>query len=141
LYYNSHREHKYLHSFPTRRSSDLKLNGKTTVLGITEIISENDFFDYEAKYLGKSKEITPAQIEPETEQKLVETTAKVYDVLEMTGFSRVDVIVMNGVPHFIEINTNPGLSPQSIFPQQVAYRGLDFSNLLDSEIQLALNRK
>lgn len=119
----------------------LKLNGKTTVLGITEIISENDFFDYEAKYLGKSKEITPAQIEPEIEQKLVETTAKVYDVLEMTGFSRVDFIVMNGVPYFIEINTNPGLSPQSIFPQQVAYRGLDFSNLLDSEIQLALNRK
>ena len=119
----------------------LKLNGKTTVLGITEIIPENDFFDYEAKYLGKSKEITPAQVDAEIEQKLIQTTAKVYDILGMTGFSRVDFIVMNGEPYFIEINTNPGLSPQSIFPQQVAYRGLNFSDLLDSEIQLALNRK
>src|SRR5690606_23898848 len=119
----------------------LKLNGKTTVLGITEIISENDFFDYEAKYLGKSKEITPAQVNAEIEEKLIQTTAKVYDVLGMTGFSRVDFIVMNGEPYFIEINTNPGLSPQSIFPQQVAYRRLNFSDLLDSEIQLALNRK
>jgi D-alanine-D-alanine ligase len=119
----------------------LKLNGKTTVLGITEIIPENDFFDYEAKYLGKSKEITPAQVDAQIEQKLIQTTAKVYDVLGMTGFSRVDFIVMNGEPYFIEINTNPGLSPQSIFPQQVTYRGLNFSDLLDSEIQLALNRK
>jgi D-alanine-D-alanine ligase len=119
----------------------LKLNGKTTVLGITEIIPENDFFDYEAKYLGKSKEVTPAQVDAEIEQKLIQTTAKVYDILGMTGFSRVDFIVMNGEPYFIEINTNPGLSPQSIFPQQVAYRGLNFSDLLDSEIQLALNRK
>lgn len=119
----------------------LKLNGKTTVLGITEIIPENDFFDYEAKYLGKSKEITPAQVDAQIEQKLIQTTAKVYDILGMTGFSRVDFIVMNGEPYFIEINTNPGLSPQSIFPQQVTYRGLNFSDLLDSEIQLALNRK
>lgn len=119
----------------------LKLNGKTTVLGITEIIPENDFFDYEAKYLGKSKEITPAQVDAEIEQKLIQTTAKVYDILGMTGFSRVDFIVMNGEPYFIEINTNPGLSPQSIFPQQVAYRELNFSDLLDSEIQLALDRK
>jgi D-alanine-D-alanine ligase len=119
----------------------LKLNEKTTVLGITEIIPENDFFDYEAKYLGKSKEITPAQVNAEIEEKLIQTTAKVYDVLGMTGFSRVDFIVMNGEPYFIEINTNPGLSPQSIFPQQVAYRRLNFSDLLDSEIQLALNRK
>lgn len=119
----------------------LKLNGKTTVLGITEIIPENDFFDYEAKYLGKSKEITPAQVDVEIEEKLIQTTAKVYDILGMTGFSRVDFIVMNGEPYFIEINTNPGLSPQSIFPQQVTYRGLNFSDLLDSEIQLALHRK
>ena len=118
----------------------LKLNGKTTVLGITEIIPENDFFDYEAKYLGKSEEVTPAQIDKETEKKLIETTRKVYDILGMTGFSRVDFIVMNEEPYFIEINTNPGLSPQSIFPQQVAYRGLKFSDLLDSEIELALQR-
>ena len=59
----------------------------------------------------------------------------------MTGFSRTDFIIMNGIPHFIEINTNPGLSPQSIFPQQAAYANILFSDLLDNEISLALQRK
>ena len=119
----------------------VKINGKTTVLGHTEIIPENDFFDYEAKYLGKSEEVTPAEIDSEIKNKIDQTTIKIYDALNMTGFSRVDFIVMNGVPCFIEINTNPGLSPQSIFPQQVAHRGMKFSDLLDSEIQLALARR
>ena len=119
----------------------LKYHGKTTVLGLTEIVSQNDFFDYEAKYLGKSEEITPARVDAATEQKIRETAAKVYDALGMTGFSRSDFIVMDGVPHFIEINTNPGLSPQSIFPQQAAHAQIAFSDLLDNEIELALNRK
>ncbi len=118
----------------------LKLNGVTTVVGITEIISENDFFDYEAKYLGKSKEITPADLDSKTESKIRKTTAQIYDLLNMTGFSRIDFIVMNAEPYFIEINTNPGLSAQSIFPQQVAHAGLDFFKLFDSEIALALDR-
>lgn len=118
----------------------VKINGKTTVLGHTEIIPENDFFDYEAKYLGKSKEITPADIDQEIQYKIDQTAIKVYDALNMTGFSRVDFIIMNDIPYFIEINTNPGLSPQSIFPQQVAHKGIHFSDLLDSEIQQALNR-
>lgn len=119
----------------------LNLNGKTTVLGITEIIPHNDFFDYEAKYEGKSDEITPARLDAETERKVREVAAKVYDVLGMTGFSRTDFIIMDGEPHFIEMNTNPGLSPQSIFPQQAQHAGIPFSDLLDSEIQLALKRK
>lgn len=119
----------------------LNLNGKTTVLGITEIVPHNDFFDYEAKYEGKSDEITPARLDAETERKVREVAAKVYDVLGMTGFSRTDFIVMDGTPHFIEMNTNPGLSPQSIFPQQASHAGIAFSDLLDSEIQLALKRK
>lgn len=118
----------------------VKLNGKTTVLGYTEIIPENDFFDYEAKYLGKSKEITPADITQEIQDRIDQSATKIYNALDMTGFSRLDFIIMDGIPHFIEINTNPGLSPQSIFPQQVAYKGLSFSDLLDSEIQQALNR-
>jgi D-alanine-D-alanine ligase len=115
--------------------------GKTTVLGITEIISENDFFDYEAKYLGKSTEVTPADLPKDIENLVVETAKKVYESLGMSGFSRTDFIIMDGVPHFIEINTNPGLSPQSIFPQQAAHAQLNFADLLDNEIALAMKRK
>ncbi len=119
----------------------LNYNGKTTVLGLTEIVSHNDFFDYEAKYLGKSEEITPARLDAATEQKVRDTAAKAFEALGMSGFSRTDFIVIDGEPHFIEINTNPGLSPQSIFPQQAAHAGIAMSDLLDSEIKLALNRK
>jgi D-alanine-D-alanine ligase len=119
----------------------LNYNGKTTVLGLTEIVSHNDFFDYEAKYLGKSEEITPARLDAETELKVRETAAKAYEALGMSGFSRTDFIIMDGEPHFIEINTNPGLSPQSIFPQQAQHAGIAMSDLLDSEINLALTRK
>lgn len=119
----------------------MKLNGETVVLGLTEIISQNDFFDYEAKYLGKSEEVTPAQVSDEIESKIREMAKKVYESLGMTGFSRTDFIVMNEVPHFIEINTNPGLSPQSIFPQQATFAKLNFTELLENEIKLALERK
>ena len=119
----------------------LNYNGKTTVLGLTEIVSHNDFFDYEAKYLGKSEEITPARLDAETEQKVRDSAAKAYEALGMSGFSRTDFIVMNGEPHFIEINTNPGLSPQSIFPQQAQHAGIAMSDLLNSEIKLAQSRK
>ncbi len=119
----------------------LNYNGETKVLGITEILSQNEFFDYEAKYLGKSEEITPARISKETEDLVIATAKKVYESLGMTGFSRTDFIIMNGIPHFIEINTNPGLSPQSIFPQQADYANIPFSDLLDNEITLALQRK
>lgn len=119
----------------------MKLNGITKVLGITEIVSGNDFFDYEAKYLGKSEEITPARLSKEVSELVEKSAAKIYEALGMQGFSRIDFIVMNDIPHFIEINTNPGLSPQSIFPQQAAYANLNFSDLLENEIKLALERK
>lgn len=119
----------------------LNYKGATTVLGITEIVSQNSFFDYEAKYLGKSNEITPARISSDLEALVIETAKKVYESLGMTGFSRTDFIIMNGIPHFIEINTNPGLSPQSIFPQQAAHANIAFSDLLDNEIKLALQKK
>ncbi|MEZ0007918.1 D-alanine-D-alanine ligase [Flavobacterium sp. 28YEA47A] len=119
----------------------INYKGETKVLGLTEIVPHNDFFDYEAKYLGKSDEITPARLSAEVEQKVRETAAKVYQALGMSGFSRTDFIVMDDVPHFIEMNTNPGLSGQSIFPQQAAYAKIAFSDLLDNEIELALKRK
>jgi D-alanine-D-alanine ligase len=115
--------------------------GETKVMGITEIISQNEFFDYEAKYLGKSEEVTPADLTEKIRLKVEETAIKIYELLGMTGFSRTDFIIMDNVPHFIEINTNPGLSPQSIFPQQAAYSKMKMSDLLDNEIDLALERK
>jgi D-alanine-D-alanine ligase len=119
----------------------IKYKGETKVMGITEILSENDFFDYEAKYLGKSEEVTPANLSEEIKKSVEETAKKVYEALGMSGFSRTDFIIMNDVPHFIEINTNPGLSPQSIFPQQAAFSKMAMSDLLDNEISLALQRK
>ena len=119
----------------------MKYKGETKVMGITEILSENAFFDYEAKYLGKSTEVTPADLSSEIEILVKETAKKVYESLNMTGFSRSDFIIMDGIPHFIEINTNPGLSPQSIFPQQAAHAQALMSDLLDNEIEIALSRK
>lgn len=119
----------------------MKYKGETKVMGITEILSQNSFFDYEAKYLGKSEEITPAKISEEIKNRVEETAKKVYEALGMSGFSRTDFIIMNDIPHFIEINTNPGLSPQSIFPQQAAFSKMPMSDLLDNEISLALQRK
>jgi D-alanine-D-alanine ligase len=119
----------------------MNYKGVTKVMGITEILSQNAFFDYEAKYLGKSEEITPANISEEIKNRVEETAIKVYEALGMSGFSRTDFIIMNDIPHFIEINTNPGLSPQSIFPQQAAYSNMPMSDLLDNEIHLALQRK
>mgnify|MGYP006350134803 CR=1 FL=1 len=77
----------------------------------------------------------------EIKTRVEETAKKVYESLGMSGFSRTDFIIMNDIPHFIEINTNPGLSPQSIFPQQAAHANIPFGDLLDSEINLALQRK
>ena len=111
------------------------------VLPITEIVSENDFFDYEAKYLGKSKEITPARISDPIMQTVHAEAKKVYNSLAMKGFERMEFILVDNQPHFIEINTNPGLSPASIFPQQAEYAKISMADLLENEIQMALQRK
>ena len=115
----------------------IKYKGKTKVLPITEIISENDFFDYEAKYLGKSQEITPADIPAAIENKIAETAQKVYEVLDLKGISRAEYIVVGGTPFFIEINMVPGLTEASIFPQQAAAANIPLSELFDNAIQNA----
>jgi D-alanine-D-alanine ligase len=112
--------------------------GAVKVLPITEIISENDFFDYEAKYLGKSQEITPADIEPQLLKKLEETAKKVYLALNMTGFSRTEYIVVNNEPYFLEMNTVPGMTTASILPQQAAAAGISLPELFDNAIEMAL---
>ncbi|MBW1296853.1 D-alanine--D-alanine ligase [Aquimarina litoralis] len=115
--------------------------GEDTVLPITEIVSENDFFDYEAKYLGKSQEITPARLTEEDEKKVKELALKVYQILKMKGFSRSEYIFHNGEPHFIEMNTNPGFSEASILPQQSIAAGISIQDLLTNTIEEAIKAK
>lgn len=119
----------------------INYKGKTKVVGITEIVSKNEFFDYEAKYQGASEEITPARIDEATRLRVEEISKKVYESLQMTGISRSEYIIVNGIPNFLEMNTLPGFSPASIFPQQAKADGLDLMDFFDNEIEIALNRK
>ena len=117
----------------------IEYQSKLMVLPITEIVSENDFFDYEAKYMGKSQEITPARIS-DAEKELVERQAmKVYQILNMKGFSRSEFIIVDGVPYFLEINTVPGMTKESLLPQQAKHAAISLSDLFDNAIQMALN--
>ncbi|MFB9055742.1 D-alanine--D-alanine ligase [Mariniflexile ostreae] len=116
----------------------INYKGETKVLPITEIVSENDFFDYEAKYLGKSQEITPARLTDAQEKKVRMVAKKVYDVLKLTGFSRSEYIFKNGEPYLLEVNTVPGLTRASILPQQAAAANIPLADLFDNAIQESL---
>ncbi len=116
----------------------ISFKGETKVLPITEIVSENDFFDYEAKYLGKSQEITPARLTKDQETKVTAMAKKVYEVLKMKGFSRSEYIFKNGEPHLLEVNTVPGLTKASILPQQAAAAGISLAELFENAIEEAL---
>ncbi|NJY63435.1 D-alanine--D-alanine ligase [Salinimicrobium sp. CDJ15-81-2] len=112
--------------------------GEITALPVTEIVSENEFFDYEAKYLGKSQEITPARLSDEQTKEVQEIAKLIYRKLKMKGFSRSEFIFHNDEPHFIEINTNPGLSEASILPQQARAAGISLEELFGSAIEAAM---
>lgn len=114
------------------------LDGDTNVLPATEIVSENDFFDYEAKYLGKSQEITPARITEDQYITLARITAQVYRYLNCSGIARADFIYHNGEPHFVEINTNPGMSAESIIPQQIKAAGKKLTDVFTTIIENAI---
>jgi D-alanine-D-alanine ligase len=116
----------------------INYKGEVIVLPITEIVSENDFFDYEAKYLGKSQEITPARLTPEVEARVREVAKKAYEVLKMSGFSRSEYILVNGEPHMLEMNTIPGLTNESLIPQQAKEAGISLQDLFTNAIELAL---
>lgn len=116
----------------------IKYKGKTKVLPITEIITENDFFDYEAKYLGKSQEFTPARISNEMAEKVNKTATLVYEILKMKGFSRSEYIFKNNEPHLLEVNTVPGLTKESILPQQAKTAGISLIELFSNAIEEAL---
>jgi D-alanine-D-alanine ligase len=116
----------------------INFKGEIKVLPITEIVSENDFFDYEAKYLGKSKEITPARISEELKVKIENVAKRAYEVLKMKGFSRSEFIIVNNEPHMLEMNTIPGLTTESILPQQAHEAGISLPELFENAIELAL---
>ena len=113
-------------------------NGNPTILATTEIVSENDFFDYEAKYQGKSQEITPARITKDEENKLKKVSLKIYKVLGMKGITRADYILINSEPYLIEINTVPGLTTKSIIPQQAIEAGFTLTEFFGMAIESAL---
>ncbi|HEX9827685.1 MAG TPA: D-alanine--D-alanine ligase [Flavobacteriaceae bacterium] len=112
--------------------------GKVKVLPITEIVSNNDFFDYKAKYLGESQEITPARLSKEQEKKVNKVAKQVYEVLQMKGFSRSEYIFKDGEPHLLEVNTVPGFTRASILPQQAAAAGISLRELFENAIEEAL---
>ncbi|MEN8886012.1 MAG: D-alanine--D-alanine ligase [Winogradskyella sp.] len=116
----------------------ISYKGETVVLPITEIVSENDFFDYQAKYEGKSQEITPARISKDYQQKTEIVAKKIYKILGMSGFSRSEFIFKNDEPYLLEVNTVPGLTKESILPQQAAAAGISMQNLFGNAIEEAL---
>ena len=118
----------------------LDYKGEVIVLGITEIIPDKEFFDYEAKYEGASQEITPARIDDETRKKVEEISIKAYKSLGMSGFSRSEFIIVDGIPYLLEMNTNPGFSPASILPQQAKIYGISIKDLCGSEVEKALRK-
>jgi len=115
----------------------INYKGKVTVLPITEIVSENDFFDYEAKYLGKSQEITPARISAELTKKVNAVAKRAYEILKMKGFSRSEFIIVDNEPYMLEMNTIPGLTAESLIPQQARVAGISLEDLFTNAIELA----
>ncbi|HEX2970242.1 MAG TPA: D-alanine--D-alanine ligase [Bacteroidales bacterium] len=108
----------------------LKTKNRTLVLPVTEIISKNEFFDYEAKYTpGKSDEITPAQLPCTTGDEVQRLSLKIYELLGCHGIVRVDFIIVDNKPYFLEINTVPGLTRESIVPKQAAAYGISLEEL------------
>lgn len=107
-------------------------------LPLTEIATENDFFDYEAKYLGQSQEITPARVSDEVKNKVQTTAKRIYDLLNLRSISRIDFMIVNDVPHVIEVNTTPGFSPASIVPQMLACDGISIRDFWTEILEVEL---
>lgn len=113
----------------------IKVNGKTTALPLTEIRSKNAFFDFQAKYEGASREITPAEITTDLTEAIQQTSIKIYDVLGMKGMCRIDYIVKENTYYMLEVNSVPGLSEESIVPQQARAFGLSLSELFSLSLE------
>lgn len=101
----------------------LRVNGEVVVLPVTEIIPDDEFFTYAAKYEGRSKEVTPADLSPELTRQCQERSRQLYNLLRCQGVVRFDYILVGESFHFLEANTIPGISPASIVPQQAVAHG------------------
>ena len=112
----------------------IKYKNEIISLPPTEIISHNSFFDYDAKYNGESDEITPADITIEEEEEVRKISLDIYKKLNLKGFSRCDFILRNNLFYFLEVNTNPGLTEESILPQQAIAANISLKDLFRSVI-------
>ena len=118
----------------------MEVKGKKMVFPVTEIVSKNDFFDYEAKYTaGKSDEITPADIDEVSEIEVKATSAMLYDAFECKGFARFDYILTPKQLVFIEVNIVPGMSEASIMPKQAACMGITLDKLFGLALENILD--
>jgi len=107
-------------------------------LPLTEIVSETEFFDYEAKYSGKSQEITPARIEDALREKVQDIAKRIYDLLGLKAIARIDFMLVGQEPYIIEVNTTPGFSPASIVPQMLAVADISITDFWQEIIQVEL---
>lgn len=113
---------------------------KEVVFPVTEVVTDNEFFDFDAKYNGQVDEITPARISAELTEKVQRETLRIYDLLGAKGLIRVDyIITADGDPKLLEINTTPGMTVTSFIPQQVRAAGLDIQEVLTEIIENEFN--
>jgi D-alanine-D-alanine ligase len=113
-----------------------KTRNRIIVLPVTEIISKNEFFDYEAKYTpGKSDEICPAEMPPEITDEVQKLSSLIYDLLGCKGIVRVDFIVIGKQPYFLEINTVPGMTKESLVPKQAEAAGIPLEELYSMVVE------
>lgn len=113
-----------------------KTRKRDVVLPVTEVVSKNEFFDYEAKYTAcKVEEITPARLSEEMTAKVQERTSLIYDILGCKGIIRVDYIIVGEEPYLLEVNTTPGMTETSFIPQQVKAAGMEMKCVLSEIIE------
>lgn len=117
-----------------------KTKNKSQVLPITEVVSANEFFDFDAKYKGQVEEITPARISDALTERVQKLTSAIYDILGCKGIVRIDYIISEGdVINLLEVNTTPGMTATSFIPQQIAAAGLDIKDVMTEIIENELN--
>jgi len=113
-----------------------KTREKTVLLPITEVVTSNEFFDYDAKYNGQVQEITPARISAETAERVTKITSHIYDILHCNGIIRIDYIISpEGRISMLEVNTTPGMTATSFIPQQVSAAGLSMTDVLTDIVE------
>ena len=117
-----------------------KTKDKSVVFPATEVVTTNEFFDYDAKYNGQVQEITPARLAPVTAKRVAEETSRIYDILHCNGIIRIDYIITkdaegNDKINMLEINTTPGMTATSFIPQQVRAAGLDIKDVLTDIVE------